>query len=98
MADRGRDDADLLLSLSEVLNADLDLQRILQVATDAATTLSGAHSAASSTTVATKPGHLYTSHVVSGVDARAFADLPQPRITPCSSRRSPAAAPSGSTT
>ena len=26
-------------------------------------------------------GHLYTSHVVSGVDAGAFADMPQPRIT-----------------
>ena len=42
MTDQSRDDADLLHSLSEVINADLDLQRILQVATDAATALSGA--------------------------------------------------------
>ena len=81
MADRNRDDADLLLSLSEVLNADLDLQRILQVATDAATTLSGAQFGGFFYNGRDEQGHLYTSHVVSGVDAGAFADLPQPRIT-----------------
>jgi serine phosphatase RsbU (regulator of sigma subunit)/anti-sigma regulatory factor (Ser/Thr protein kinase) len=81
MADRNRDDADLLLSLSEVLNADLDLQRILQVATDAATTLSGAQFGGFFYNGRDEQGHLYTSHVISGVDAGAFADLPQPRIT-----------------
>ena len=82
VVDRRRDDADLLLSLSEVLNADLDLQRILQVATDAATTLSGAQFGGFFYNGRDEQGHLYTSHVVSGVDAGAFADLPQPRITP----------------
>ena len=82
MADRRRDDADLLHSLSEVLNADLDLQRILQVATDAATTLAGAQFGGFFYNGRDERGQLYTSHVVSGVDPRAFADMPQPRITP----------------
>jgi serine phosphatase RsbU (regulator of sigma subunit)/anti-sigma regulatory factor (Ser/Thr protein kinase) len=81
MPDRNRDDADLLLSLSEVLNADLDLQRILQVATDAATTLSGAQFGGFFYNGRDEQGHVYTSHVVSGVDGGAFADLPQLRIT-----------------
>jgi serine phosphatase RsbU (regulator of sigma subunit)/anti-sigma regulatory factor (Ser/Thr protein kinase) len=81
MADQSRDDADLLHSLSEVINADLDLQRILQVATDAATTLSGAQFGGFFYNGRDEAGQHYTSHVLSGVDAAAFADIPQPRIT-----------------
>jgi serine phosphatase RsbU (regulator of sigma subunit)/anti-sigma regulatory factor (Ser/Thr protein kinase) len=81
MADRESDDADLLLSLSEVLNADLHLQRILQVATDAATALSGAQLGGFFYNGRDEQGHVHTSHVVSGVDGGALADLPQPRLT-----------------
>ena len=81
MADEGRDDADLLHSLSEVINADLDLQRILQVATDAATALSGAAFGGFFYNGRDEAGQLYTFHVVSGVDPAAFAGMPPPRIT-----------------
>ena len=81
MADQGRDDADLLHSLSEVINADLDLQRILQVATDAATALSGAAFGGFFYNGRDEAGQLYTFHVVSGVDPAAFAGMPPPRIT-----------------
>ena len=81
MADEGRDDADLLHSLSEVINADLDLQRILQVATDAATALSGAAFGGFFYNGRDDDGQLYTFHVVSGVDPAAFAGMPPPRIT-----------------
>jgi len=81
MADLGRDDADLLHSLSEVINADLDLQRILQVATDAATALSGAAFGGFFYNGRDEDGQLYTTHVVSGVDLAAFDGMPAPRIT-----------------
>jgi serine phosphatase RsbU (regulator of sigma subunit)/anti-sigma regulatory factor (Ser/Thr protein kinase) len=81
MADQGRDDADLLHSLSEVINADLDLQRILQVATDAATALSGAAFGGFFYNGRDDDGHVHTSYVVSGVDPAAFAGMSLPRIT-----------------
>ena len=81
MADQGRDDADLLHSLSEVINADLDLQRILQVATDAATALSGAAFGGFFYNGRDDDGRVHTSYVVSGVEPDAFAGMALPRIT-----------------
>lgn len=63
------------------VGADLDLERVLQAVTDTGTRLSGAQVGAFFYNAVDATGRMYRLHVVSGVSADVFRDLPEPRIT-----------------
>ncbi len=72
---------DMLASLTEAINSDLDLQRVLQTVTDIATELSGAQFGAFFYNGVDAQGDLYQLHVLSGAGLETFAAMPAPRIT-----------------
>ncbi len=63
------------------LAAELDLQKVLQLVTDAATELSGAEFGAFFYNVEDKAGESYMLYTLSGVPREAFANFPMPRAT-----------------
>src|SRR5215211_2808296 len=64
-----------------ILAADLDLERIVQTVTDAATEVSGAQFGSFFYNVMNEQGESYTLYTISGVPREAFAKLPMPRNT-----------------
>ncbi len=67
--------------LQLALAAELDLQKLLQLITDASTELSGAQFGAFFYNVQNHGGDSYMLYTLSGVARDAFADLPMPRAT-----------------
>ena len=82
-----------------VARRELDLQALVQTVTDAATELSGAASAPSSTTSPSEDGDAFLLYTLSGAPREAFEQLrPAARNRRCSGRRSAARRRSASTT
>ena len=77
----GDDVAAQVLHLATEINSQADLPSILQTVTDTATTLAGARFGAFFYNAVDDEGGSYVLHVVSGADAEAFRNLPDPRIT-----------------
>jgi PAS domain S-box-containing protein len=67
--------------VSRVLSAELDLQKLVQELTDAATRLTGAAFGAFFYNVADERGERYTLYTLSGVPRERFAGFPMPRNT-----------------
>jgi len=79
-----RDHAGILETLNRVgqsLASDLDLERVVQFATDAATKLSGAEFGAFFYNVTDDKGESYTLYALSGAPREAFSKFPMPRNT-----------------
>ncbi|WP_460607038.1 SpoIIE family protein phosphatase [Jatrophihabitans fulvus] len=72
---------DLLSSLAEAINSDLDLRRVLQTVTDVGTEVVRARFGAFFYNDRDAHGRIYQLHVVSGAGLETFAAMPQPRIT-----------------
>ncbi|MDP9309717.1 MAG: PAS domain S-box protein [Chloroflexota bacterium] len=67
--------------VGQILSAELDLQKLVQAVTDAATTLTAAAFGAFFYNVNNEHGESYTLYTLSGVDRAAFAQFPMPRNT-----------------
>jgi signal transduction histidine kinase len=67
--------------IASALASELDLQRIVQVATDESTRLSGAQFGAFFYNVLDADGESYTLYTLSGVPREAFSRFPMPRNT-----------------
>jgi CheY-like chemotaxis protein len=79
-----RDEAALLEQLNRVGNAvaaEIELERAVQVVTDAATKLSGAKFGTFFYNVISDQGESYTLYTLSGAPPEAFSKFPQPRNT-----------------
>ena len=79
-----RDHAAILETLNRVgqaLSSDLDLERVVQSATDAATKLSAAEFGAFFYNVTDEKGESYMLYSLSGVPREAFSKFPMPRNT-----------------
>ena len=82
--ERQREDAqtsDALYRIGVALSSELDLQKIVQTVTDAATTITGAQFGAFFYNVLDNAGASYLLDTLSGVPREAFADFPMPRAT-----------------
>lgn len=71
----------LLNRVGHLVAAELDLERLVQAVTDAATELTGAQFGAFFYNVIDERGEAYTLYALSGVSREAFANLPMPRST-----------------
>ncbi|HEX8143001.1 MAG TPA: PAS domain S-box protein [Pyrinomonadaceae bacterium] len=67
--------------IGQILSAELDLQRLVQAVTDAATELTGAHFGSFFYNVLDERGASYMLYTLSGVPREAFAHFPMPRAT-----------------
>jgi PAS domain S-box-containing protein len=67
--------------LGQMVSAELDLQKLVQAVTDAATELSGAQFGAFFYNVIDSKGEHYTLYTLSGVPREAFSQFPMPRST-----------------
>jgi PAS domain S-box-containing protein len=67
--------------IGQILSAELDLQRLVQAVTDAATELTGAHFGSFFYNVLDDRGASYMLYTLSGVPREAFAHFPMPRAT-----------------
>ncbi|HEX8473241.1 MAG TPA: PAS domain S-box protein [Pyrinomonadaceae bacterium] len=67
--------------LGQTLAAELDLHKLVQAVTDAATEISGAHFGSFFYNVLNEEGASYMLYTLSGVPAEAFAHFPMPRAT-----------------
>lgn len=67
--------------IGQLLSAELDLQRLVQIVTDAATDLTGAQFGAFFYNVIDDRGESYTLYTLSGVPYEAFGNFPMPRNT-----------------
>jgi two-component sensor histidine kinase len=79
-----REHAAILETLNRVgqtLSSDLDLERVVQFATDAATKLSGAEFGSFFYNVTDAKGESYTLYALSGAPREAFSKFPMPRNT-----------------
>lgn len=72
---------DTINRVGQSLAADLDLERIVQVVTDAGTELTGAQFGAFFYNVVSDRGEAYTLYTLSGVPREAFSQFPMPRNT-----------------
>ncbi|CAN5388370.1 hypothetical protein BH10PSE6_BH10PSE6_07370 [soil metagenome] len=72
---------ELLNDVGTAVAAELDLERAVQVVTDAATQLSGAASGAFFYNVVNDEGESYTLYTLSGAPREAFSKFPMPRNT-----------------
>src|SRR4051812_21154840 len=70
-----------LLRTGEIVAAELDLERIVQAVTDAATQATGAQFGAFFYNVINQKGESYTLYTLSGVPREAFSKFPMPRNT-----------------
>jgi PAS domain S-box-containing protein len=68
-------------SLGQSLSAELDLQKLVQAVTDAATELSGAEFGAFFYNLLDERGESYTLYTLSGVSRETFSKFPMPRNT-----------------
>ena len=71
-----------LHQIGQSLASELDLQRIVQSVTDAATQLTGAQFGAFFYNLVNDAGEAYTLYTISGVPREAFERFPMPRNTP----------------
>ncbi|HEV2860946.1 MAG TPA: PAS domain S-box protein [Pyrinomonadaceae bacterium] len=76
-----REEAETLYRLGQVLSAELDLHKLVQAVTDAATELTGAHFGSFFYNVLNEEGASYMLYTMSGVPREAFAHFPMPRAT-----------------
>ena len=79
-----REEADLVETLHRiggVLSSELELERIVQTVTDAATSLTGAQFGAFFYNVVDEKGEAYTLYTISGVPRERFSRFPMPRNT-----------------
>ncbi|HEX8336655.1 MAG TPA: ATP-binding protein, partial [Pyrinomonadaceae bacterium] len=67
--------------LGRLISAELDLHRMVQAVTDAATELTGAHFGSFFYNVLNEAGASYMLYTLSGVPREAFAHFPMPRAT-----------------
>ncbi len=67
--------------IGQVLSAELDLQKLLQAVTDAATELTDARFGSFFYNVSTEEGGEYMLYTLSGVPREAFSHFPMPRAT-----------------
>ena len=79
---RAREVAESLNSVAQTLAADLDLEGVVQKATDAATKLTGAQFGAFFYNTIDEKGESYLLYTLSGVPREAFAKFGLPRNTP----------------
>jgi PAS domain S-box-containing protein len=76
-----REEAETIYRLGQVLAAELDLHRLVQAVTDAATELTGAHFGSFFYNVLNEEGASYMLYTLSGVPLEAFSHFPMPRAT-----------------
>jgi PAS domain S-box-containing protein len=76
-----RDTLDAVNHIGRLLSAELNLERLVQAATDAATELTGAQFGAFFYNVTDPKGDSYTLYTISGVPREAFSRFPMPRAT-----------------
>jgi len=76
-----REESETLLGIGQIISAELDLQKIVQAVTDAATELTGAHFGAFFYNVLDEKGASYMLYTLSGVPLEAFSNFPMPRAT-----------------
>ena len=76
-----REEAETMYRLGQTLSAELDLHRLVQAVTDAATELTGAHFGSFFYNVLNEDGASYMLYTMSGVPREAFAHFPMPRAT-----------------
>jgi PAS domain S-box-containing protein len=76
-----REESDALRRIGQIISAELDLQKIVQAVTDAATELTGAQFGAFFYNVLDEDGASYMLYTLSGVPREAFANFPMPRAT-----------------
>ncbi len=76
-----RSEAEALMNAGKQLSSELDLHRLVQVATDASTELTGAEFGAFFYNVVDAKGESYTLYTISGVPRERFAQFPMPRNT-----------------
>jgi PAS domain S-box-containing protein len=76
-----REETEIINQLGQVLSAELDLQKLVQAVTDAATGLTGAHFGSFFYNLVDARGESYMLYTLSGVPREAFAHFPMPRNT-----------------
>ena len=79
---KARAEAEALSSISRALTGELDLEKVVQSVTDAATRLTGAQFGAFFYNVANEKGESYLLYTLSGAPREAFASFGLPRNTP----------------
>jgi PAS domain S-box-containing protein len=72
---------EIVNQVGRMLNAELDLEALVQSVTDTATKLTGAHFGAFFYNALDERGEFYTLYAISGVPREAFAQFPLPRNT-----------------
>ena len=75
-------DRETLNRIGRTLTAELDLERVVQAVTDAATEVSGAKFGAFFYNQKNEAGESYMLYTLSGVERAAFSKFPMPRNTP----------------
>ena len=75
------EEAQILIKVGAAVTSELELERAVQVVTDAATELSEAAFGAFFYNVTNENGEAYTLYSLSGVSREAFANFPMPRNT-----------------
>lgn len=80
-ADEARREVELLNEIGNKMAAELDLQRLTQDVTDAATSLTKAEFGAFFYNVLDEQGDYYSLYTISGVPREAFSKFPMPRRT-----------------
>jgi PAS domain S-box-containing protein len=76
-----REEAETMYRLGQTLAGELDLHKLVQGVTDAATELTGAHFGSFFYNVLNEDGGSYMLYTLSGVPLEAFAHFPMPRAT-----------------
>jgi PAS domain S-box-containing protein len=76
-----REETETLNQLGQLLSAELDLHKLVQAVTDAATDLTGAHFGSFFYNLIDARGESYMLYTLSGVPREAFAHFPMPRNT-----------------
>ena len=76
-----REESEVIRRIGQVISAELDLHKIVQAVTDAATEITGAQFGAFFYNVLNQQGESYMLYTLSGVPYEAFANFPMPRAT-----------------
>jgi PAS domain S-box-containing protein len=77
-----RETLETVNAIGRLLSAEVNLERLVQAATDTATELTGAQFGAFFYNVLNEQGEAYVLYTLSGVDREAFSRFPMPRNTP----------------
>lgn len=78
---QAREESDLLHRIGQIISAELDLHKIVQAVTDAATETTGAQFGAFFYNVLDEQGGSYMLYTLSGVPRENFENMPMPRAT-----------------